>query len=503
MGAGAGAGQRRRRMDVDAGALKRRASRLRAAAFERDVAVDLGLALPVDAAVGLQHEVGARAEQLDGAADDQRVVLYVHDEIGVVLQRDHGAGQQEASTALTEQHVRLLHLHLVDHAVVVLIERVDQVAAGTVLDEPAFARRLRRAGLGVIDRETRDELLTCGCGAVHVDLAGVALEARLVEHAGLLFSAQRIERVLLDRQTDSRDRHRDGLVVQFGDNVDDRPRGVGLRLIHHRSERGRALQGIDQLLGHLHASRLVRLLHLGRLGRVDRLDDVVLGDRVLHRLALRRLVRVRPGKGQPDLVAFLVLARQRDPCALARHLHSAPADVLVDIVLALALGEAQPVGLGGAGLVEDQAVPPRVAQFLQHHFLLLQVQVGPQRARGHRVDLVTVDPLLVPLDAGGVVVGVGLALDETVDDLLPRRGISLAIDLPINGRVAEFAQHHFPLRDRQALETGGVSRCRRATPVHRRRVVDPATGSETADPAFRGHSIRFQIPSAVVALVTK
>ena len=280
---------------------------------------------------------------------------------------------------------------------------------------------------------------------------------------------------------------------------------MGAGCVYHRRglgpQRCGLVDGLGQLPGHLDARVLARLRHLDGLARVRGLDDVLTGDRVLHDVALRCLACVSPGEGQAEPVACLVVPGEGDARALRRDLDTAPADVLVGVVLAL--DEAEPVRLGRTGLVEDQTIPARVAQLLQHHLLLQQVQVAPERAGGHRVHLHAIHKLLGPVDGGGVVVSTRLALDEAVHHLLAGGGAVLDIDLAIDHRVTKVTQHHLTLRNRQALEACARSRGRSAAPVHGGRIVDPATCSEPADPALRGHGIGVQVPTAGIALVSE
>ena len=146
-------------MNVNAGAGKRRSVRLCAAAFQGDVTMHLGFALPVNTAVGLDDQVRALTHQIDATTNHQRVVLDVNHEVGVGLQCGDGARQQEARAALAQQHVRCLHLQRVDDAVVGAVVGVDLVTVRAVRHQPTLGRCDRCTRVGVVDRETGHQLM--------------------------------------------------------------------------------------------------------------------------------------------------------------------------------------------------------------------------------------------------------------------------------------------------------------------------------------------------------
>ena len=102
------------------------------AAQQRDVAADLGLALPVDPMVGLQAQAAVGSQQLDVAANDH-VVVRGDTEGLVVGQVDDRSRQQEPRAALAQQRMRVEHLDRVDRAVVVAVIGLDQVAVAAVV----------------------------------------------------------------------------------------------------------------------------------------------------------------------------------------------------------------------------------------------------------------------------------------------------------------------------------------------------------------------------------
>ena len=156
-------------------------------ADQRDIAVDLRLALPEDPSVGLQHQVGAGAVEVDETLDDD-VVFGLHHEVGIRLQGVDRAGEHKASAALAKEDMRLEDAELVDHAVERGVVGVGQITLAAVVDDPALRVGDATAGIAVVDalREDSLQLFAVGSSGVVEDGRFVAQVTRRVEHARLL-----------------------------------------------------------------------------------------------------------------------------------------------------------------------------------------------------------------------------------------------------------------------------------------------------------------------------
>ncbi len=414
-GAGAGGVEGRGGVHIEAEAVGIRPLEVEAiqrdTAQQGDVAGDVGLALPVDPAVGLDDEVGIRAQQVDVAADDG-VVLTIDHKVGAVLQRGDGAGEQEAVTALTQQHVRRENPCLVDDTVVLGIVGIELVAVRTVIHHPADgivgAGGTQSEGfVGVVHpfREGGAQGLVTGAGLV-IDHAFVLAEAGLIQHPELLDRRVGVIRVI---------RVGEGRAV------------IGNR---HIAPADLAVLVIDTG----HQGELVLRAHF-RFGVV--VDDAIpaliaehfqdafllLQGQVQECGVIRRRRDITPFQGGVVVVAIVTLHRHQD------HLF---------------------VG-GGVGVVEHLLVEDGVAQGIEDDVALRQSQALEGGIDGGRAHAAPVDRVEVEIGGG--------AVGETGHQVLAFGGVGLVPDLAFDHIKAEGAGHHGLLRRRQAGE-GGVGRRR-------------------------------------------
>ena len=452
-------GECRGGVHIDADAVQRRAGSLGAATLQRDVAVHLGLALPVDAAVGPDDQIGAGAQQLDLAAHHHGVVGHVDDEVGVVLQRGDGAGEQKACAALAHQRVRVLHQQPVGHAVVVAVFDIDQVASGAVVQQPAPSGHVRRVGVAVVDGEAGHQLAAGGRGGVDVHRAAVTLQPGLFQHQGGLLGGQVGEAGGGGRQVDAAPA--DGVVAVVGACGEAqtpalRSRRIGL--VEHQP-----IPAAVALLGQ-HAVLLVeRQVGPGgaRSSRhhaapVERGGVVVgAGGRPLHQGVDDRQAGtaeldidlpvdgVVAQLGQHD--GALSQAQAFEAGAGGRHGGAAEVD-LAQVVGAATFGKAaDPARIdGGGGLEEVHAAEALVAQRTGHHVLLRGAEAGECSASRRRTGSAP----------GDVVVGVvgDEAFAEAGDQLLARRGAVVEeLQRAAAGlQLVERQRHHLLLRGGKA-----------------------------------------------------
>ncbi len=438
---------------------------------QRDVAADLGAAFPIGPFVGLDHQVGIRAQQVDVAAHDG-IVLAGDDEMRVVLQRGDGAaGQQEAETALTEQHVRIQDVDLVDVAGAVgdVVIGVDHVVAGAVVDHPARGRHHTgrapvHVGVAVIHAlgERRDHaLVRVGVRGVDVGGLGVAHEAGLVEHAELLLGGQRLKwQVARVHGADRADRGGDHRLAA-------RVAVVDADLVAHRGGAVLAagIDGVDQSGDQMRRGGVAGPRGVADVVAVDG-DDVAL-----------------TGHRQRDHVDGVTQQRRR---------HRAPDDGGVAIVLALTLFETQAVLLLGqcVGVEVHHAIPAAVAEMRQHLVLLRIGESAERGAVGRCADVAPGDVLVLVVTTA--------ALGEIDTDLLAGLGRRVVEHLAIHLGIAQMRHHHRALRGAQLLEAGIVGRRRRSAPVDAAEIeIGRLTDRECGHQTQRAGGIRV-VPDAVL-----
>ena len=402
--------QLRGRVDVEAGASTVVAQQVGSvggdAAEQGDGARYGGLALPVGEGIGLDEQVRARAHQVDGAADDGRV-LDLDAQVGVGLQRGQRSGHQEAKAALAGQGMRLAQLQLLDHAVVIGVRGVDHeelLRVELVGHQPAIGLDRVAPAPGHVLVEVVAAL------AFDEDLA-----YRFESCAGLVIDRSKVSRIA----------------------------GGG----HH-----------PRLLGSGHGNKAG-----GGAGHRDLAPDhvgvdVVAGGAFLESGAVLAGAGVEEHRPAPAAVAFvgqdhILLGRRQigKGQAVHWHLHIAPIQRGLGRVAAVQIGDRKHHArrrISGRRIDEDCAGDAGKAQLGQHHVLLGRAQAhkaGCAGRRGHAA----------PVHRGQIEVGRAKAGDHTL------LGVGIRVD-PVRALIQGVAQgrgHHLLLSGAQRLEAGPGSRC--------------------------------------------